>query len=322
VETVFFIILYGRSLTSSAPASTASTSISSAMQSSKNSDALEKFITELQGKYPDLKGINWDNWQNWTDADWQNLQKALSAQRNAETLAQFKEGIVKKWSAYDSNDWQEFNNKWNAFIVDAASDENSDTGLLWAGFIATYGCFGTSDPENGPNPDDVYCWQNYTSWTDSQWKSFRSLYNSYLDHEWKAFYETLQSKLKDYNTVDWENWRDWTDEDWQQCLIKVSSNSSSITVSPSPAPVPVSSPGNSFFGFSGWGFPRVSSIGYGSFGAASGFNSGFGGASASNTGNRGYAAWGVPGGNAQAGSGFGFPMGYGGLGAPMGYGRW
>ncbi len=320
----------------SMPASTGSTSSSSSVQTSTggNNDAWASFIAGLQEKYPDLEGIDWDTWETWTDEDWQKLQEALSAERSAETLAQFKADVIKKWSAYDSNAWEEFNSNWNAFIVDAAADENGDIELTWAGFIATYGCFGTSDPENGPNPDDVYCWQNYSSWTDKQWKAFRGIYNSYLDHEWKLFYKTLQSKMSDYNTIDWENWRDWTDADWESCLTKVSSGSAKLVTSTSltpPTPLLPSSPSSSLSGYTGWGFPGISSMGYAGFGAPSASNIGyaaFGGQTGGfNSAQMGYGlsapstgyGWGAPGMGYTGG--WGGQTGYAGFGAPMGYGR-
>jgi len=298
------------------------TSTSSPTVAPRNTDALASFIAGLQEKYPDLEGIDWESWETWTDEDWQKLQEALSAERSAETLAQFKANMITKWDAYDLSAWEGFNNNWNAFIVDAAADENDTVGLTWTGFRATYGCFDTSDAVYGPNPDDVYCWKTYNSpWSDKQWKDFRGLYNKYLDHEWKTFYETLQSKLQDYNTVDWEDWRNWTDADWESCLTKVSSGnaklvtSSTVTTSPS-------------IGYTGWGIPSVYSMGYNSR-SYPGFSSmGYAGYGASNTGygasNIGYAAFGgqTGGFSPQMGYGYGAPsMGYG-FGAPMGYGRW
>ena len=177
---------------------------------------------------------------------------------------QFKADVIKKWDAYDLSDWEEFNSNWNAFIVDAAADENDDVGLTWAGFIATYGygCFDTSDPANGPNPDDVACWQTYSSWADKQWKAFRGLYNDYLDHEWKAFYETLQTKMNDYNTIDWEDWRDWTDADWEKCLSTVNSGNATLVSGSSTSPIPIASPSVGYGAFGGFSIPGAS-MGYG-----------------------------------------------------------
>jgi hypothetical protein len=249
----------------SVPVSTSSTDSSTSVQASGNSDAQQEFITELQKKYPDLEGIDWSNWQNWTDEDWQNLREALSAEANAKSLAQFKDDMINKWDAYDSSAWKEFNNNWDAFIVAAGADENDNTRLIWAGFVATYGCFDTSDP-NVPNPDDVNCWQAYSSWTDQQWKNFRGLYNTYLDYEWQAFYQTLQSKLQNYNTVDWENWRDWTDADWEQCLSKINSGNATLvagTITSTTPPIPIASPTVAYSAFGGFGTPGMGYAGAG-----------------------------------------------------------
>lgn len=247
-----------------APVSTDSTN--SAVQVSRNSEYLEEFITDLQEKYPDLEGIDWDGWEDWTDEDWDKLNEALSAERNAETLAQYKAGMVEKWDAYDLNDWEEFNNNWNTFIVDAIADDDDDDeiGLTWSGFRATYGCFDSSDPAYGPNPDDVYCWKTYSSWPDKQWKDFRGLYNKYLEHEWRDFYQTLQDKMNDYNTVDWENWRSWTDADWESCLTKVNSgNAKLVTGSTTDSSVGYSSWwGTPSYTYSNYGYPSVYGVGY------------------------------------------------------------
>ncbi|MEW5801380.1 MAG: hypothetical protein AB1847_04670 [bacterium] len=232
-----------------------------------SSDAWQAFITQLQEKYPDLEGVDWENSENWTDDDWKQLREALSEERSAQTLQKFIDNLTEKWDSYGLSDWEEFNSNWNAFIIDVQADEDDDTALTWAGFRITYGCFDNSDPESGPDPDDVNCWQSYGTWTNKQWTDFRGLYNRYVDHEWREFCEILQAKWNDYNTIDWADWRGWTDADWEKCLAQLSSSSNRSSAALVNSNLVSSGPGYAFgldagIGYAGWGFSSVPGMGY------------------------------------------------------------
>ncbi|MGA1796166.1 MAG: hypothetical protein ACMUIL_09925 [bacterium] len=276
-----------------------------------NDDGWEEFIEELEEKYPDLEGIDWDDYENWDEDDWEALREALDEVRVSESLDKFIEDVTGKWAEYDADEWETFNENWNNFILAAGEDDDLDTEVTWTGFVALYGCFTAP----GDDPDNIACWMEAYDdtdpdeivplWTDAQWTDFRGIYKDYLEYEWSAFNEALRERLEEYYDVNWEDWRNWTDGEWEDYLDKYSDFTS------------VRSSRSTGFGSPfGYGISSCCGYGYGQGGFPGGYGGGYGG--------YGYGQGGFPGGYGFGGYGYGqggFPGGYGGGYGGYGYGQ-